>query len=521
MAQKCFDGGVDGPGRIARVLVGDLLRRSARRMPDRVALVDGERQVTYQALDRAANRLAHGLIARGLEPGQRVATICVNSVELAVAIFAIARAGLIWVPINLMLDARHVRFTLDHAGVALALVDPQLAGHPALGEQVRGLGLPVLLAEPDLPAFRGMPDDEPEVGLESGDIAAIVYTSGTTSMPKGAMHSHLSLVMSAMSNALEWRLDRSDGVTLQLPLFHCAAHCILLAHLMVGARAVLMRRFDPEEMLRNIDRHRLTLVVGLPAMYEAMLDHPARGSYSTASLRLGHYAMAPMPEPLMRRMVAEFCPSFTLVSGQTEMYPVTTMSRPERQMERFGNYWGEGTVINDVAVMDEAGSLLPRGAAGELVHRGPNVMAGYYRDPEATAASRRHGWHHTGDIARITEANEVQFLDRTRDMIKTGGENVSSLQVEEQLLACEGVAAAAVVGLPHPHWGEAVTAFVKPRSGAPLTEETVLEKVRDRLGRFQLPKRVVIVDDIPMTATGKLRKVELREAYAGLYREAG
>jgi long-chain acyl-CoA synthetase len=227
--------------------------------------------------------------------------------------------------------------------------------------------------------------------------------------------------------------------------------------------------------------------------------------------------MAPMGRPLLERAIAEFCPNFTLASGQTEMYPATTLSRPERQLERFGNYWGESAIVDESAIMDDDGRLLPRGAVGELVHRGPNVMMGYYKDPESTAASRKFGWHHTGDLALIDESGEILFIDRKKDMIKSGGENVASVKIEETLLAHPAVLNAAVVGLPHPQWGEAVAAFVKLKPGATVGEAEIADYCRERLAGFQAPKLVRILEDMPQTATGKLRKVELRQRFADTF----
>ena len=200
--------------------------------------------------------------------------------------------------------------------------------------------------------------------------------------------------------------------------------------------------------------------------------------------------MAPMGRPLLERAIADMCPNFVLSSGQTEMYPATTMSQPERQLERFGNYWGKSLIVNETAIMDDDGNLLPRGEAGELVHRGPNVMMGYYKDPKATEEARKFGWHHTGDLALIDDNGEVLFLDRKKDMIKSGGENVASVKIEETLLAHPAVQNAAVVGLPHPQWGEAVSAFVKLKPGAQADEAGISEHCRKHLGGFQVPKLV-------------------------------
>ena len=517
-------GGVEGPGRIGRVAIGDILRRSARRFPDRVAVIDGDDVATYAELDADANRLANHLLARGLSPGDKVSTICNNSIDFVRTIFGVHRAGLVLVPINTMLGAEEMRYILTHAEVRFAVIDDYLYAQPERRAVLQELDLPLVVvdiaataASTGLPTLAsvclGQSSDEPEVEIGAQDLAMIMYTSGTTSRPKGVMHCHLAVVMAAMSGAAEWGIQRTDSITGQLPLFHCAGHILLLNFLLVGGKLSLMRGFDPAVTAQRIARDGLTMMVGLPAMYMALLDHPARRQYDLSSLRLCCYAMAPMSRPLLERGIAELCPNFTLSSGQTEMYPATTSSRPERQLLRFGNYWGEAMLVNEAAIMDDDGNILPPGQVGELVHRGPNVMLGYYKDPEATAAVRKFGWHHTGDLALIDEHGEVLFVDRKKDMIKSGGENIASVKIEETLLAHPAVLNAAVVGLPHPQWHEAVAAFVTLKPGAAANDEELAAHCRTTLGGFQIPKLITILNDMPMTATGKLRKVELRQKY--------
>ncbi|ABD88744.1 AMP-binding protein [Rhodopseudomonas palustris] len=528
MSDLAATGGVSGPGRIGRVAIGDLLKKAAVRFADRVALSDGERRVSFAELERDANRFANYLVSRGLRPGSKISTICNNSVEFVKALFGIHRAGLVWVPINTMLGPADMDYILDHAEVNLALIDDNLHAQPERRAALEKRGIDLVTIDltgkakaAGLASFgeliEGQSDAEPEIDFDDRDLAMIIYTSGTTSRPKGAMHCHLAVVMAVMSNCIEMKLGRDDGITGQFPIFHCAGHVLLLSYLAVGGRMALMRGFDPMVCMEAIQRDKLTVFVGLSLMYQAILDHPRRNDYDLSSLRMCIYTMAPMGRPLLERGIRELCPNFALTSGQTEMYPATTMSQPDRQLERFGNYWGESLIVNETAIMDEEGRLLPRGEIGELVHRGPNVMMGYYKDPEATAAARKFGWHHTGDLALIDANGEVLFLDRKKDMIKSGGENVASVRIEETLLAHPAVQNAAVVGLPHPQWGEAVSAFVKLKPGAAASEAEIAEHCKAHLGGFQVPKLIRIVEDMPMTATGKLRKVELRNRFADFF----
>ncbi|WP_257169596.1 AMP-binding protein [Bradyrhizobium sp. SRS-191] len=516
-------GGVAGPGRIGRVAIGDLLRRAARRFPERVAITDGSRQVTFTELERDANRFANYLVAKGLKPGEKISTVCNNSIDFVKALFGIHRAGLVWVPINTMLGPIDMDYILGHAEVRFAIIDDNLYAQPERRAVLEKRGVALVAVDligtakaAGLASFndliQGCSDVEPEIEIHDRDLAMIIYTSGTTSRPKGAMHCHLAVVMAVMSNCIEMQLSRDDGITGQFPLFHCAGHVLLLSYLSVGGRMALMRGFDPVACMEAIVRDRLTVFVGLPLMYQAILDHPRRKEFDLSHLRTCLYTMAPMSRPLLERAIKELCPNFVLTSGQTEMYPATTMSRPEVQLNRFGNYWGESLFVNETAIMDDAGNLLPPGEIGELVHRGPNVMMGYYKDPKSTEDARKFGWHHTGDLA-VIDNGEVLFLDRKKDMIKSGGENVASVKIEETLLAHPAVQNAAVVGLPHPQWGEAVSAFVKLKPGADASESELLEHCRKSLGGFQVPKLVRVLEEMPMTATGKLRKVELRQAY--------
>lgn len=526
MTNLAATGGVPGPGRIGRVAIGDILKKAARRFPDRVAVTDGARQVKYAELERDANRFANALVARGLKPGDKISAICNNSVGFVKALFGIHRAGLVWVPINTMLGPEDMGYILDHAEVKIVLIDDNLYAQPERRAALDSRGVAIIAIDltgkaAGLTSFNqlieGQSEIEPEIEIDDRDLAMIIYTSGTTSRPKGAMHCHLAVTMAVMSNVIESRLCRDDGITGQFPLFHCAGHVLLLSYLSIGGRMALMRGFDPVACMEAIQRDRLTIFVGLPMMYQAILDHPRRKEFDLSRLRICMYTMAPMGRPLLERAIAELCPNFVLSSGQTEMYPGTTMAQPDRQLERFGNYWGESLIVNETAIMDDDGNLLPPGQIGELVHRGPNVMMGYYKDAAATEAVRRFGWHHTGDLALIDAHGEVLFVDRKKDMIKSGGENVASVKIEETLLAHPAVANAAVVGLPHPQWGEAVSAFVKLKPGASASEAEIIEHCKMTLGGFQVPKLVRIVDEMPMTATGKLRKVELRNAFGDYF----
>lgn len=520
-----------GRSRIGRIALGDLLQRAARRFPARTALIEGTQQLSFSELDAASNRIAHALLAQGLHPGDRVAMLCDNSMPMVIAMFGIYKAGLVWVPINTALAVDAIGYILDHAQARHLVIDSALLARAelsalgaAFGEQLTCCG-PADAAPPAqgrslAQRLQGAPDSLPEIDLDGQDLVQIMYTSGTTGRQKGVMHSHASIQSVLPTNLVEWGIALEGEVfSCHLPLFHVGQHVVLLSALLAGAASVLMKGFHAEQLLGAITRHRITLLVGLPMMYRELLEHPQRSASDLSSLRLCIYAMAPMSKPLLLRLLDELCPRFALCSGQTEMYTAATIFRPEQQRKRFGAYWGVATLVNEMAVMDEDGKLLGPGQVGEIVWRGPNVMLGYYKDPEATAHCWRFGWHHSGDLGQWDEDGELLFLDRIKDMIKTGGENVPSIKVEEVLLRHPAVRNAAVVGLPHDRWGEAITAFLVVDPEQPLTPDEIAAHCRAHLGPFEVPKAFVQLPALPITSTGKVQKFTLRQQHLDYFGE--
>jgi len=513
---------------INRVAIGDIIRRSARRYPSKTAIVDGKRRMTFQELEGQSNQFAHYLLSQGFRKGDKIATICQNSADFVVAMFGIHKAGMVWVPINPGLAPADIQYILTHSEARLVIVDDQLFANPSLRNLLmETVDKMVIIPYAGLPSEDGLPiiesalalqpTEEPLLEIAERDVAQIMYTSGTTGRPKGVMQSHLAVYIASLGNIIEMNLRADDVATAMMPLFHCAQHSMLTSFLHIGATNVILRGFDPVTLMATIEREKITWVFALPMMYRVLLDHPERASYDLSSLKFCLYAMAPMDENTLRRAIAELCPNFALGSGQTEMYPGTTFFKPEEQLRRFGSYWGSPSIINDTAIMDEEGNLLPPGQVGEIVHRGPNVMEGYYKNPEATAESRLHGWHHTGDLGMFDADGQLLFVDRKKDMIKTGGENVPSIKVEQVLLSHPAVANAAAVGLPHPRWSEAVTALVTLKPGARASGEELIQFCKGHLGGFEVPKAVQIIEQFPMTTTGKIQKHVLRDTYRDFY----
>jgi acyl-CoA synthetase (AMP-forming)/AMP-acid ligase II len=339
-----------------------------------------------------------------------------------------------------------------------------------------------------------------------------MYTSGTTSAPKGVVQSHLSVYIETLTAAVALGVDDDQRAALFMPLFHTAAlNAVAATYLSQGGTLVLMRSFDAAELLRTIERERITYFLGLPMMLRATMEHPDFDRTDLSSLNLVGYAMAPMPETDLRKAIDAFGCELCLGFGQTEMAPLTTLFAPEDQLEFAGSV-GRQIVNVQTAVMDDAGNLLPPGATGEIVYRSPQTMNGYLHDEDATDDAFRFGWFHSGDVGHVDEHGVLWFEDRSKDVIKTGGENVASLEVERALYDAEPrILECVVVGLPHERWGEAITAIVTPRPGETLTEDEVVQAAKRVLPHFKAPKQVVFVDEMPRTSTGKVQKNVLRE----------
>jgi long-chain acyl-CoA synthetase len=318
--------------------------------------------------------------------------------------------------------------------------------------------------------------------------------------------------------ALEARFDNADRFVAIMPMFHTAQlNCHCTAAVMVGATIYLERGFEAGRLLELIETERITQIFGLPMMYRQMLEHPDIQRRDLSSLRRALYAMAPMPEAQLRRCIERFGCDFYLLFGQTEMSPTATLFRPEHQLSHAGAV-GTPVVNVQVAIMDDQGALLAQGESGEIVYRGPHALTGYLDNPEATDAAFAHGWFHSGDVGHFDADGILWFTDRRKDVIKTGGENVASIEVEKALYAADdNVAEVVVVGLPHERWTEAITAIVVPRPGTSIDERELIAKVRTHIDPYKAPKAIIVVDELPKTSTGKIQKNVVRDRFSGHY----
>ncbi len=509
---------------IERVNVGDIVTRSSELYPDRVAIVDGERRTDYASLERQVNRLGSALLGLGLAHQDVVGVMARNCTEMLVAYFACARAGLICAPVNLGLRPPEIAWCLNDAKAKVLIAERALdeTAQAVLATDLPALAHRFWIGDDGPEGFDALLARGSEAPLEvmvgDREIVQLLYTSGTTANPKGVLTSHLAVTMAGLSNALAQQSAPGVVAYVALPLFHCAMlNSISIPVLIQGGTVVLAKGFEPHDAVRLIDEHQVQLMVLLPMMYGLLLSDPALKSRTFPSMKRAMYAMAPMPDERLHQIHAMF-PNADVVlgSGQTEFTPATCGQRPEHQWSK-AKTWGTATAMTRVAIMDEDGRLLPRGETGELVYRGPQVMSGYLNQPEVSRDCLRHGWFHSGDVAHIDEDGAIWFKDRFKDVIKTGGENVASIEVERCLMEHPAVAEAAVVGAPHPRWGEAITAAVVLAPGASVDEATLIEHCRAHLAGFKVPKGIVFVETFPRTGTGKIQKHVIRTELEKFY----
>jgi acyl-CoA synthetase (AMP-forming)/AMP-acid ligase II len=518
---------------IQRINVGDSLTRAAAARPGHRALSDGDRRWTYAELNAWVNRLAGGLAALDYHRGDALGIASGNSAEFLALYYACAKTGVVAVPINLGWRPDEVAYVLSHSGARGLAVESQLVRvmTEAIGKVppiTDVIVLPGLHAEYEAaPAERHWltaqqlasgDATEPECYVEDRDPVSCLYTSGTTSFPKGVVGTHVGIYLESISAALDSGWNGTDRFAAMMPMFHTAQlNAFCTPAMLVGATTYVLRGFDPAAWLDLIERERITQVFALPMMYRAALDHPTFSGRDVSSLRRAVYAMAPMPDELIRRCLSEFGCDFALLFGQTEMSPITTLFRPEHQLSHIG---AVGTPLTgvQVAIMGPDGELLPPGKQGEIVYRGPSTMAEYLKNPEATSEAFAHGWFHSGDVGTFGEDGVLWFADRYKDVIKTGGENVASIEVEKAVFAAEPrIAEVVVVGLPHERWSEAITAVVVPKPGETIDPAALISALKQRLDGYKVPKSVIVVDELPKTSTGKIQKNVVRDRYAAHY----
>jgi long-chain acyl-CoA synthetase len=498
-----------------------MLRESARSAPAKTAVILGEARLSYAQLDELSDKLAANLTAAGLAIGDRVGLQLPNIPQFVIAYFGILKAGGVVVPMNVLLKAPEIAYQLEDSGARALITYGGFADEAAKAAEAAALTSLYIVGETVGEAGGGaapfealLAGDAPGSQLAArspADPAVIIYTSGTTGTPKGAVLSHIGLYMNADIPGRLFEFSADDVALVALPLFHVfALSSIMNTCVLLGGTMTLVPRFDPRAVLEIMQRDRVTVFMGVPTMFIALLQAVDSADYDLASLRVAVSGGAPIPAEVIDSFESRFGVAILEGYGLSESSSTATfnISVSERKVYSVGKpIWG-----TSVQIWDDDSRPLPPGAdhVGEVVLRGMNIMTGYHNNPEATAKAFAGGWFHTGDLGYIDEDGFLFIVDRIKDLIIRGGYNVYPREVEEVLYAHPAVAEAAVIGVPDPKMGEEVRAIVAVRPGQSVTEAELIEFVKERAAAYKYPRTIEFRDSLPKGATGKILKKELR-----------
>ena len=509
----------------------DTLRRTAARQPDKPAIKQGDVHWTYSQFYQRCTEVAGGMSELGVSAGDRVAILSRNSVTFALARYAVAAAGAVLVPVNFMLNATEAAYIVGHSESKLLLVGkdeldnasqlpalcPDLQHSVWMGSE-EGLATPDgmmpfsdLYSAPPLAAAQGLDTDLP---------AQIIYTSGTESAPKGAVLTHSAIIWQYASCLVDAEITEEDSHLHSMPLYHCAQLDVFLGpSIQVGGRNVITDDSSPENLLALLESESISTFFAPPTVWISLLNSPKFDQTDLSALRKGYYGAAIMPVEIMKK-IQQRIPQIRLwnLYGQTEIAPVATILKPADQLRKPGSA-GRPVLNVETRIVDDEGLDVAVGDIGEVVHRSPQLLSEYYKDPERTAEAFAGGWFHSGDLATIDDEGYITIVDRKKDMIKTGGENVSGREVEEAIYQLADIAEVAVIGLPHSHWIEAVSAVIVSQAGKSLSEEAVIDHCATILAGFKVPKKIIFVEELPRNPSGKILKRDLRVNYAGAFQE--
>ena len=509
--------------------MGDILRRSAHRLPRKKAFIFGRDVLTYEEFNQRVNRLANGLLGLGLKKGDRVAVILHNSLEFYEVYFACAKTGAIFVPVNNLLRKSELEQTLNYLDPQFVVFDREyldLIRSVESGLKFNGIMIGTGEADkPDLMKYDGLMDQgesvEPRVAVSDDDIMSIFLTSGTTGFPKGAMRTHHHVFVNALVGAIEVGLQHDDRPLMVFPFYHVTWEDNM-RHILMANTIVIRKEgsFNSREVLAILEREKITICQLVPTMISTLLQEESFDTYDLKHLRLLIYAASPIPTDLLRKAMKKFKCRFLQFYGQTETGPLITVLRPEdhvlegseAQLARISSA-GRPVLNYEVRLVNDGGKDVTVGEVGEIICRSESMTVGYWDLPEETSKVIKDGWLHTGDYGKLDEEGYVYIVDRKNDMIISGGKNIYPREIEEVLYRHDAVLEASVIGVPDDHWGEAVKALVVLRPGKTATEEDIIAFCKRNLASYKKPRWVEFRKELPKNPTGKILKRLIRDEY--------
>ncbi|TWS97604.1 long-chain-fatty-acid--CoA ligase [Reyranella sp. CPCC 100927] len=507
------------------MLIDSILWQQAQMRPHKVALVCGDRRFTYAETADRTRRLAHALRGLGIQPGQKVAVLATNCAEHAEAVFAIAAIGAVWVPLNFRLSVPELAYIVDDSeSVAVICTTDMQASAEGLRDIVRGVSTWISIGATALPGTV-LYDDLLRQGSSGAlasmaapdDLFSIMYTSGTTGKPKGVMLPHRRFFVGTILSTIALKATEHDIKLQAIPQFHAGGYIYQLCHMAAGATLVILPRFEPEPTLALMQRERATAAGFVPSMLLALIEAPSFQTADFSALQRVMYGGSPIPEDRLARALERMGAKFLQTYGQTEAGVLVSVlddadhDRGLRDAPQLLRSCGRAMLGYDIRIVDDAGA--PTEGIGELAVRADSLMTGYLKRPDETAATLVDGWLRTGDLGWQDDAGRFYLVDRKKDLIVSGGENVYPIEIEHVLSSHPDVLDVAVIGVPDPRWGEAVKAVIVRRPGTSTDEASLVGFCRGKLGGFKIPKSVDFIDALPRNASGKIQKVILRDRY--------
>ncbi|RYM06071.1 long-chain-fatty-acid--CoA ligase [Sporolactobacillus sp. THM7-7] len=524
------------------LFVPDFLKRAVKYYPHQTAVVDGDVRLTYRQFSERVNRLSHMLMEMGVKKGERVAYLAPNTLPMLEGMFGVTQIGAVTVPLNTRLIPSAYAYIINHSGSKVLMVDAELVPliEPIKQELIHVEHF-VLLPSPDEKERKGWihyeerlarcseaPPSVPE--MDEMDLATILYTSGTTGLPKGAMHSHRSMYFNAINGCIHVRVTDGDVLLHTLPLFHVNGWGTPFVLTATGGTHVLLRKIDPALIFDLVNRERITLACMVPTMINILLHHPkAKTTRIVHKMKVVVAGSAPPPS-YVRRVEDVLGWEFIQGYGATETAPLVLITQLKSSIDdsadnvrRLKAKAGMCMMNMEVRVVDDSGCDVRSDGKqiGELIVKGNNVMEGYWREPKETARAIKDGWYYTGDMVTIDEEGFIDIVDRKKDIIISGGENISSIEVEGVIARHPAVLDAAVIAVPHEKWGEVPHAVCMLKDGEAATEKELIAFCRKSLPAFKTPKSCSFVKSLPRTASGKVRKVDLRKPFWSGQKENG
>jgi len=508
------------------MLLGDILRRNAKLYPDKTAIIFKEKGISYADIENRVMRLSNGLTERGIRRGDRIGLISHPSSQFIELYIAIPKLGAVLVPLNCRLSGRELEYIINDADVKMLVMAEEFADtinsiitNLNTVESLYCIGKPPSGMESYENLISESSYEVEDLVVEDDDVAVQMYTSGTTGRPKGAMLTHKNLMSNHIGRVIDLKFNVSDIFLSCIPYYHVAAEYPLIV-LYIGGTLIIQEKFDPAGFLKAVAKEKPTVILLVPAMVNFVIDyidkHP--GIYDFSSVRIFLYGASPMPVALLKKAIKIFKCDFFQAYGLTEASPGVTYLRPEDhilegnedEVRRLASCGKE--VFNvEVRVVNDSGMDVKPDEMGEIIVKGDNIMKGYWKLPDETALAIRNGWLYTGDMGTVDKGGFVFIVDRKKDMIISGAENIYPREVEEVLYANPSILEAAVIGVPDEKWGESVKAFVVLKEGESASEKEIIDFCKDNISSYKKPKSVEFLKSLPRNPTGKVLKKELRK----------